>query len=226
MHAQIMVIAGDVGVEAAGLSHSWAQALADRLNQPVDYGRADPEAVAAALAAGEVRITFAALDPAAPLPMSSAEFIYLADGRPDWGAMWQGFCELALFGGPPHRGEDSALLHTDDLRKLAEDFDAIGEIRRGIFETTGMYSEPSVVAGWLDVTCESPKMAAWMAACILLENVDARFDEERLLVPASPSFTLKNEVKSVITVVAKVHHYWMQHVAAAEAQAARAAQAS
>ena len=33
----------------------------------------------------------------------------------------------------------------------------------------------------------------------------------RLLVPAAPSFTLKDEVKSVITVVAKVHHYWEMH---------------
>ena len=36
-------------------------------------------------------------------------------------------------------------------------------------------------------------------------------EEGRLLVPASPSFTLKDQVKSVITVVAKVHHYWEIH---------------
>ena len=36
-------------------------------------------------------------------------------------------------------------------------------------------------------------------------------EEGRLLVPASPSFTLKDQVKSVITVVAKVHHYWEMH---------------
>ena len=50
-----------------------------------------------------------------------------------------------------------------------------------------------------------------MCATIILENVEAKFDEERLLVPASPSFTLKDEVKSVITVVAKTHHYWTAH---------------
>jgi sirohydrochlorin cobaltochelatase len=59
-------------------------------------------------------------------------------------------------------------------------------------------------------------MAAWLAACIILENVDATCDEERLLVPASPAFGLKDEVKSVITVVAKTVHYWQAHVEAQE----------
>ena len=67
--------------------------------------------------------------------------------------------------------------------------------------------------GWLAITCESPKMAAWLCATIILENVAARCDEERLLVPADPSFALMDEVKSVITVVAKTHHYWTAHVA-------------
>jgi hypothetical protein len=55
-------------------------------------------------------------------------------------------------------------------------------------------------------------MAAWMCACIILENVDAKCDEEVLYVPCSPVFDIKNEVKSVITVVAKVAHYWQTHI--------------
>ena len=47
------------------------------------------------------------IDPAAP--MSAAPFRFRDDGRPDWATMWQGFCELALYGGPPHRGKDAAL---------------------------------------------------------------------------------------------------------------------
>jgi Ni2+-binding GTPase involved in maturation of urease and hydrogenase len=35
----------------------------------------------------------------------------------------------------------------------------------------------------------------------------------RLFVPAGPSFRLDDEVKSVITVVAKTHHYWTVHSA-------------
>lgn len=147
--------------------------------------------------------------------MSSAPFVYREDGRPDWGAMWQGFCELALYGGPPHRGEEDALHAVEDPLEVPanEEIDAIAEIRRGIYETTGLFSEPAE-PGWLAVTCRSKKMAAWMAASIILENVDARCDEERLLVPAHPSFRLKNEVKSVITVVAKCNHYWQAHIAA------------
>jgi hypothetical protein len=40
-------------------------------------------------------------------------------------------------------------------------------------------------------------------------------DDDRLRLPAGPGFTLKDEVKSIITVVAKTHHYWSAHVAAA-----------
>ena len=78
--------------------------------------------------------------------------------------------------------------------------------------TTGLFSEPAEEPGWLAITCRTRQQAAWMCACIILENVDARLDEEdRLLVPAGPEFTLKGEVKSVVTVVAKVAHYWQMH---------------
>jgi len=157
-------------------------------------------------------IEFVAPAEARNASMSSADFVYKDDGRPDWSAMWTGFCELALYGGPPHRGEDTMLTHVIE-GPATENFNAIAEIRRGIFETTGLFSEPHG-EGWLAVTCHSKKMAAWLAASIILENVEAFFDEERLIVPAHPSFTLKNEVKSVITVVAKCNHYWQAHVAA------------
>ena len=142
--------------------------------------------------------------------MSAAPFVWRPDGRPDWRAMWTSFCELALFGGPPHRGPESALLAVTGTEPAGDGPDAVEEIRRGIWETTGLYSEPSA-PGWLAVTCESPRMAAWLCATIILENVDARCDEERLLVPADRSFALTDQVKSVITVVAKTHHYWSAH---------------
>jgi hypothetical protein len=145
-------------------------------------------------------------------PMSSAPFIWRPDGRPDWRTMWTGLCELALFGGPPHRGPEHALGAVATDGAASDGPDAIEEIRRGIWETTGLYAE-SALPGWLAVTCESPRMAAWLCATIILENVDARCDEERLLVPAAPSFTLADQVKSVITVVAKTHHYWSAHIA-------------
>ncbi len=148
-----------------------------------------------------------------PPPMTSAEFLFRPDGRPDWAAMWTSFCDLALYGGPPHRGPGQALHLPEGNDFEPSDCDAVAEIRRGIFETTGLFSEP-VEGGWLAVTCGDSRMAAWLCASIILENVDARSDAERLFVPAHPSFRLENEVKSVVTVVAKTHHYWQAHVEA------------
>jgi sirohydrochlorin cobaltochelatase len=146
-------------------------------------------------------------------PMSAAPFVYRDDGRPDWAAMWEGFCELALYGGPPHRGADNPVTADEAPEATAEtEEDMIPEIRRGIWETTGLFSEPAD-ENWLAVTCHSKRMAAWMCAAIILENVDARCEDEILYVPANPNFDLKNQVKSVITVVAKVNHYWQAHVA-------------
>ena len=137
-------------------------------------------------------------------PMSSAPFLWRRDGRPDWGSMWTTFCELALYGGPPQRGAESALRAptgpaADSGREM------LAEMQRGIWETTGLYAE-SIEPGWLAVTCESPTMAAWMCAAIILENVDARMEDDRLILPAGPGYTLKDEV------VAKTHHYWQAHV--------------
>jgi hypothetical protein len=147
-------------------------------------------------------------DPSAP--MAAAPFVWQADGRPDWGAMWTSFCDLALFGGPPHRGPESAL-RAPTGAAVGADREMLAEMRRGIWETTGLYAE-STKPGWLAITCESPEMAAWMAAAIVLENVEARAEDDRLLVPAGPGYRLEDEVKSIITVVAKTHHYWSAHV--------------
>lgn len=168
------------------------------------------ETLGALPAAWEIEFVVPAQSKAAS--MSSAPFAFREDGRPDWSAMWTDFCELALYGGPPHRGEDEALGAVVE-GPAVPDFDAIAEIRRGIFETTGLFSERAE-PGWLAVTCHSKRMAAWLCASIILENVDARCEDERLFVPAHESFELKNQVKSVITVVAKTNHYWQAHVAA------------
>ncbi|MCC6959191.1 MAG: hypothetical protein IT301_05035 [Dehalococcoidia bacterium] len=199
------------------------RSFAGFLGQPVAFGRGLETPLHETLGelsagAGRWNFDFVAPPTMTAASMSSADFVYTEDGRPDWGAMWTGFCELALYGGPPHRGEESAL----NARLEGEPtpgLDAIREIRRGIFETTGLFAEP-YAPGWLAVTCHSGRMAAWLAASIILENVEARFDGEMLLVPAHESFTLKNEVKSVITVVAKTNHYWQAHVAAREQAAA------
>jgi Ni2+-binding GTPase involved in maturation of urease and hydrogenase len=143
--------------------------------------------------------------------MTAAPFVWRPDGRPDWRAMWESFCELALHGGPPHRGHDRALraaATTDDAAASAPGM--IAEIRRGIWETTGLFAE-AAEPGWLAVTCDSPAMAAWLAEAIVLENVEARAEDDRLLLVAGAAYRLDDEVKSTITVVAKTHHYWDAH---------------
>jgi hypothetical protein len=151
----------------------------------------------------------ARLDPAAPV--TSAPFLWRPDGRPDWGEMWTTFYELALYGGPPPRGPESPLRATTGAA-ADSDGEMLAEMRRGIWETTGLYTE-TAEPGWLAITCDSPTMAAWMCAAIILENVGARLDDDRLLLPAGPDYQLKDEVKSIITVVAKTHHHWQAHVA-------------
>jgi hypothetical protein len=65
--------------------------------------------------------------------------------------------------------------------------------------------------GWIAIPCESRAMAVWLATAIALENVEARAEGDRLLLPAGPGFRLQDEVKSIITVTAKTHHYWTLH---------------
>jgi hypothetical protein len=142
--------------------------------------------------------------------MGSAPFIWRPDGRPDWGAMWTAFCDLALYGGPPHRGADRALRGPEGTGRLASP-DILAELQRGIRETTGLEVE-TAEHGWLIIACESPRMAAWLCAAIIVENVDARVEGSRLLLPAGPDFLLEDQVKSVITVMAKTHHYWREHL--------------
>ena len=150
-------------------------------------------------------------EPIIPLPMSAAPFKYRDDGQPDWGAMWTGFCELALYGGPPHRGAEAALVKPEGVDgDIARD-EMVDEIIRGIAETTDLVAEPAP-GGWLRVDCGSKRQAAWMCATIILENVDARVDGSDLYVPGDAGFDLKDQVKSVITVVTKSNHYWQAHI--------------
>jgi hypothetical protein len=160
----------------------------------------------------------------ASAPMSAAPFVYRDDGQPDWGTMWKGFCELALYGGPPHRAQADALeMPASALVGIVEDT-MTEEIARGILETTGLPATPSP-GGWLAVQCDSTRMAAWLSAVIILENVDARSDGDVLFVPGDNGFELKDQVKSVITVVAKANHYWQEHLANESAEGMSSARA-
>jgi hypothetical protein len=226
----VLLIDSDLDDDKVQGCQEWCTALSDFAQTPVQFAVVNQrwldDTRTALEQGGGVQIT-EVVEPRPPVsaaPMSSAPFVWREDGRPDWEAMWTGFCDLALYGGPPHRGEDTALHAPDpDQVRWSDDIataEMIAEIRRGIYETTGLYAEPAEEPGWIAIHCHSRKMAAWLAACVILENVDARCEDEVLYVPASPDFDLKNEVKSVITVVAKTNHYWQAHIEEQEAKAA------
>lgn len=147
---------------------------------------------------------------AAPAPMAAAPMRYDAEGKVDWGKMWDSFCVLARDGGPPHRGE--LLEATGRLDVAAPAYRAAeAEIGRGIRLVCGL-DVSAAGPGWLAVHCHSKVMAQWLAEAISEENVAVRAEDGRLLVPVSADFTVKGEIKSVITAVAKTTHYWRLHL--------------
>ena len=214
----VLIVDASVPAAARAACDDAAAALAQRVGMPVTRAAVPIETLDAVQpvirrAPGQIR----EFDPppvaSAGDAMASAPFVWRRDGRPDWGAMWTTFCDLALHGGPPQRGALQALRGPaigDRAAGSAPEISA--ELRRGIEETTGLIAEPAG-PGWIAIPCASARMAAWLCATIILENVDARVEGPRLLVPAGPGFTLEDQVKSVITVVAKTHHYWSAHVA-------------
>lgn len=145
-------------------------------------------------------------------PMSSAPMQYLPDGSVDWASMWDTFCALAQAGGPPHRGTMLYPQADPDAQSERYDF-AAREIVRGIRAVSGLEAQPAE-PGWIAVQCQSPAMAAWLSEAIQRENVQARAEGSRLCVPVGAAYTLKGEIKNVITVIAKTTHYWAAHLPA------------
>ncbi len=143
-------------------------------------------------------------------PMASAPLKYLPDGSIDWGNMWDTFCLLALDGGPPHRGTMLYAQEEADIESEGYRF-AVNEIVRGIYAVSGLIASPAE-PGWIAVPCASLSMARWLAEAIIQENVQARYEGLLLLLPVGDTFTLKGEIKNVITAVAKTTHYWREHL--------------
>jgi hypothetical protein len=157
-----------------------------------------------------------------PQSMGSAQLKFGRDGRVAWEQMWTTFCDLALAGGPPHRG---ALLGPAapevvdaEPQKYAQ---VVGEIERGIRIVTGLAVRAWIAPGWVGVVCQSEQMAAWLLRAVLAENVSARRQQTILYLPAGPFFRLEKEIKNVITVMAKTAHYWSFHISSAEQSAAK-----
>lgn len=146
-------------------------------------------------------------------PMPAAPMRYNPDGTADWGNMWESFCALAQGGGPPHRG---ALLTGDETANSAQPAyrAAVAEIVRGVRLVSGLPAT-EVAPGWIAIRCPSAEMARWLGAAGRAENLDSHADGDCFLVPVGADWTVPNEIKSVITVVAKTTHYWAEHLRAA-----------
>ncbi|MEZ4728603.1 MAG: CbiX/SirB N-terminal domain-containing protein [Caldilineaceae bacterium] len=159
-------------------------------------------------------------------PMGAAPLVYDSNGQVAWDQMWgkddpstgsgqvpnSPFCELALAGGPPHRG---TLLEPVNPADVQADWSGYGrvlaELTRGIQITTGLRTRLSQAPGWIGVECHSEEMAIWLLRAILVENISVRREGTMLYLPAGPSFRLEFEIKNVITALAKTHHYWQEH---------------
>jgi sirohydrochlorin cobaltochelatase len=114
------------------------------------------------------------------------------------------FCELALAGGPSHRGELLEAVTAEACQKEIGKYAAVvAEIERGIQMITGLPTVKSATTGWVGVGCDSEEMAIWLV----------RREGNVLFLPAAPHFTLKDQIKSIVTVTAKTWHYWNEHVA-------------
>ena len=158
----------------------------------------------------EYHETFAQLE---PKPMRSAGLTYDAEGRVAWDQIWQKFCDLAMAGGPPHKGRLLGPGRPDDIGARPSDYlNVIDELSRGITLASELPADDSPNLGWIRVQCHSEVMAAWMLRAITMENVAVRAEGRSLDLPAAPHFRLDQEIKNVVTVVAKTCHYWMGHI--------------
>jgi hypothetical protein len=146
-------------------------------------------------------------------PMGTAPMRYTEDGLVSWDEMWTDFCDLALAGGPPHRDTLLEPVPPDEVKADLENYEhVLVEIERGWRLVTGLSTVRSEKLGWVGLQCDDEEMALWMLRAIVVENVCVRREGKVLYLPAGPTFSLDKEIKNVITVVAKTHHYWTEHI--------------
>lgn len=152
-------------------------------------------------------------DEVQPVSMGTAGVRYGVDGRIAWDQMWGSFCDLALAGGPPHKG---TLLEPASADAIEADPAAyagvVAEICRGIMMVTDLEAARSPNPGWVRLQCPTRGMAAWLLRAIVMENIAVRAEGATLELPAGPSYRLHKEIKNVITVIAKTAHYWIGHM--------------
>lgn len=148
-----------------------------------------------------------------PTPMASAGLKYGPDGKVAWDQIWGSFCDLAMAGGPPHKGRLLEPGSQEAIDAAPERYEeVVDEICRGITLASELPAQGSARPGWVSVDCYSETMASWLLRAIVMENVSTKSHGRELLLPAAPGFRLDKEIKNVITVIAKTTHYWMGHM--------------
>ncbi|MEQ1896726.1 MAG: hypothetical protein ABL971_04975 [Vicinamibacterales bacterium] len=148
-----------------------------------------------------------------PVSMGSAGLKYGPDGRVAWDEIWQTFCDLALAGGPPHRGTLlEAATPAEVARNPAAHASVVAEICRGLRMVTGLRAAESPHPGWVRVACVRESMASWLLRAIVTENISARQEGSWLDLPAGPDYRIEKEIKNVITAMAKTCHFWSGHI--------------
>ena len=149
-----------------------------------------------------------------PAPMRSAGLKFAPDGSVAWDDIWGSFCDLAMAGGPPHKGRllGPGVADLPGGRSTDQLEHVVAEIRRGVEMVTNMPCDPAPTPGWVRVECYSGTMAGWLLRAITMENVAVRADAVFLDLPVSAAFRLEKEIKNVITVIAKTSHYWLEHM--------------
>ncbi len=146
-------------------------------------------------------------------PMGSAPMRYADDGQVAWDDMWTDFCDLALAGGPPHRDTVLGPVDPETVRANPPAYArVVAEIERGLRLVTGLTTVRGDSPGWVGLVCHDEAMARWLWQAITVENVGVRREGVMLFFPAGPDFRLDGEIKNVVTVAAKTHHYWTEHM--------------
>lgn len=148
-----------------------------------------------------------------PVSMGSAGLKFAPDGQVAWNEMWATFCDLAMAGGPPHKGALLEPAPRAAVEAAPERYDqVVDEICRGVTMVTDLGAYAGPIPGWIHVDCFSEAMAGWLLRAIVMENVSARTEGLVLALPAGPDYRLEKEIKNVITVIAKTCHYWTGHM--------------
>ncbi|MFO0956628.1 MAG: hypothetical protein U0800_04065 [Isosphaeraceae bacterium] len=152
-----------------------------------------------------------------PTSMGSATLKYGPDGKVAWDQIWTTFCDLALAGGPPHRGKlmepvKKAEAEADPARTA----EVAAEISRAVGLTAGISTVPDAEPNWIGVPCSSAEEAAWLQFAVTAENVSARRLGKVLRLPVGPAFRPEKEIKNVTVALTKSSHYWDGHLSSAQ----------